>query len=136
MNSFYRKRPPNMFKQLAWNIWECTTQSNTVSLLGVWRCKLFYIRWMNNKILLYSPRNCIQHPVVNHNGKEYEKEYIYIYKTHFAVLQKLTQHCKSTVLQYNKKKKHKKYSTFFSWAWYIWTGICTLILKGVVEVNK
>ena len=34
--------------------------------------------------------------------------YIYIYITHFAVLKKLTQHCKSTVLQYNKKKKNIK----------------------------
>ena len=43
----------------------------------------------------------IQYPVINHNGKEYEKEYIYIYiyLHHFAVQQKLTQHCKSTILQ-------------------------------------
>ena len=32
-----------------------------------------YIRWLNNKVLLWSPGNCIQYPVMNHNGKEYEK---------------------------------------------------------------
>ena len=32
----------------------------------------------NNKVLLYSTGNYIQYPVISHNGKEYEKEYIYI----------------------------------------------------------
>ena len=27
---------------------------------------------------LYSTRNYIQYPLTNHNGKEYEKEYIYM----------------------------------------------------------
>ena len=43
------------------------------------RGKLLYIEWINNKVLLYSTGNYIQHPVTNHNGKEYETEYIYIY---------------------------------------------------------
>ena len=29
------------------------------------------------KVLLYSTGNYIQYHVINHNGKEYEKEYIY-----------------------------------------------------------
>ena len=41
------------------------------------RCKLSYIGWINNKTLLYITGNYIQYPVINHNGKEYEKEYIY-----------------------------------------------------------
>ena len=51
--------------------------------------------------------NYIQYPVINHIGKEYGKEcvyvniyiYIYIYMSHFVVQWKLTQHCKSTILQ-------------------------------------
>ena len=31
----------------------------------------------NNKFLLYSTRDYIQHSVINHNGKEYEQECIY-----------------------------------------------------------
>ena len=31
-----------------------------------------------NKFLLYGSGNYIQYPMVNHNGEEYEKEYIYI----------------------------------------------------------
>ena len=31
---------------------------------------LLYIRWRNNKVLLYSTGNCIQHPVINQNGKK------------------------------------------------------------------
>ena len=43
---------------------------------GISRCKLIYLEWINNKVLLYSTGNYIQYPVINHNGKEYE-EYIY-----------------------------------------------------------
>ena len=31
---------------------------------------LEYIRWINNKVLLYSTGNYIQYPVTNHDGKE------------------------------------------------------------------
>ena len=57
------------------------------------------------QILLYSTRSYIQYPVINHNGKEYEKEYmcvcvcVHIKLNHFAGHQKLTQHCKSTIPQ-------------------------------------
>ena len=42
------------------------------------RCKLEYITWINKKVLLYSTGNDIQYPVRNHNGKEYDKEYLCI----------------------------------------------------------
>ena len=32
----------------------------------------------NNKVLLYTTGNYIQYPVINHNGKEYEKVYMCI----------------------------------------------------------
>ena len=50
---------------------------------GISRCKRLYIEWINNKVLLYNTGNYIQHPVVNHNGKEYEKCYIKL--NHFVV---------------------------------------------------
>ena len=34
-----------------------------------------------NKILLCSAENYVHYPAINHNGKEYEKVYIYIYIT-------------------------------------------------------
>ena len=40
---------------------------------GMSRCKLLYIGWINNKVLLHSTGNYIQYPVINHNGKEHEK---------------------------------------------------------------
>ena len=46
--------------------------------VGVSRCKLLYIEWINNKVLLYSIGDYIQYPVINHSGKEYEKECTYI----------------------------------------------------------
>ena len=61
-------------------------------------------------------RNYSQYPAINHNGKEYEKEYvtekklffIFSYKyvseyeklNHFAVHEKLTQHCTLIILQF------------------------------------
>ena len=50
--------------------------------VGISRCKLFYTEWIN-KVLLYSMRNYIQYPMMNHNAKEYFLKrmcvYIYIY---------------------------------------------------------
>ena len=46
---------------------------------GVSRCKLLYIGWINNKVLLYSTENYIQYPMINHNGKEYKKECMCMY---------------------------------------------------------
>ena len=51
---------------------------------GIRRCKLLYIEWINNKILLYSAWNYVQYPVINQNGKEYEKEHICIHISIFA----------------------------------------------------
>ena len=34
----------------------------------------YYIEWINDQVLPYSIGNYIQYPVINHNGKEYEKE--------------------------------------------------------------
>ena len=39
--------------------------------VGVSRCKLLHIEWINSKVLLYSTENNIQYPMINHNGKEY-----------------------------------------------------------------
>ena len=46
--------------------------------LGISRCKLVYIGWIKNKVLLYSTGNYTQHPGINNNGKGYKKEYICI----------------------------------------------------------
>ena len=41
--------------------------------VGISRCKLLHIEWINNKVLLYSTENYIQYLMKNHNGKEYKK---------------------------------------------------------------
>ena len=46
---------------------------------GISRCKLLYIEWINNKVLLYTTGNDSQYPVINLNGKESESEYIHLY---------------------------------------------------------
>ena len=48
--------------------------------VGVSGCKLLYIEWINNKVLLYSTWKYIQHPMIIPSEKEYKKNiYIYIY---------------------------------------------------------
>ena len=47
---------------------------------GISRWKGYYKGWINSQVLLFSTGKYVQHPVINHNGKEYEKQiYIYIY---------------------------------------------------------
>ena len=45
---------------------------------GISRSKLLHIEWINQKALLYNLGDYIQQPVISHNGKEYEKEYVCI----------------------------------------------------------
>ena len=46
---------------------------------GINRYTLLYIKRVNNKDLLYSTGNNNQHLVIIYNGKESEKEYVYVY---------------------------------------------------------
>ena len=57
---------------------------------GISRFKLVYIEWINNKVLLYNRGNYIQYPGIDHNGKDYEKIWIYIQMSHAAIQQELT----------------------------------------------
>ena len=41
------------------------------------------IHEMDEQVLLYSTGICIQYPIINYNGKEYEKVYIYINESLF-----------------------------------------------------
>ena len=74
--------------------------------LGVWNEQMeTTVYRMNGQGLLYSTRNYIQHPVINHSG-EHEEEHTHTHThthTHIrrtpAVQQKSTQHCQPTILQ-------------------------------------
>ena len=44
---------------------------------GASRCKLLYIEWVNNKVLLYSTGNYTQYFLINYQGKESEKKQIH-----------------------------------------------------------
>ena len=46
---------------------------------GISRCKLLCTEWINYKVLLYRTGNYVPYPVINHNGREYEKECVYVY---------------------------------------------------------
>ena len=82
---------------------------------GAWRAILHGVtkesdmtEQVNNKDLLYSTGNYIHYLVINYNGKELKKyRYIHIYVelNHFSVHLKLTQYCKSNILQFKERKK-------------------------------
>ena len=47
--------------------------------LGVCRCKLLHIEWINNKVLMYIRGNYIEYLVLNHNGNTHTHTHIYIF---------------------------------------------------------
>ena len=53
---------------------DTTTKRKPVGIRATFRCDK---KHKNNKVLLYSSGNYIPYLVINHNGKEYEKECIY-----------------------------------------------------------
>ena len=69
-------------------------------VFGVSRYKLFHSEWISNEVLLYSTGNYIQSLGIEHDGRKYEKKnvYIHVWQDYYAIQQKLTQHCKSTIL--------------------------------------
>ena len=48
---------------------------------GFSRCEVVYIEQINNKVLLHSIGKYNRYPVINHKGKEYEKECMSITKS-------------------------------------------------------
>ena len=66
--------------------WTCSCQwrgegSGMDGEFVVSRCKLLHLEWINNEVLLYSTGNYIQSLGMEHNGREYEKENVYIHLT-------------------------------------------------------
>ena len=47
--------------------------------LGISKCKLIYIGWINNKFPLYSTGKYIQYPVINCNRKDFKKECMHMH---------------------------------------------------------
>ena len=74
------------------------------------RCKLLYIDGSTNMVLLYSPRNYIQYPVIKHNSKRiFFKEYLYVYnQVIWLYSQRLAQYCKTI----HQKKNNKEFTHF------------------------
>ena len=64
--------------------------------LGISRCRLFQVEWVNITVLLHSPGNYSQYPVISHNRKAYENKHLYVSLNYYAVQQKSTHHCTST----------------------------------------
>ena len=58
--------------------------------IGIDIYTLLCIKYIINENLLYSTGNYIQYLIITYNGKEFEKIYIYIKLSHFAVHLKLT----------------------------------------------
>ena len=69
--------------------------------VGIYIYILLYTKQITNKDLLYSTGNSSQYSVMAYMEKESKKEWIYVHikLIHFAVQQKVTQHCKSTIRQ-------------------------------------
>ena len=71
------------------------------------RCKLLLLEWINNEVLLYSIGNYIQSLGIDHDGRGYKKRNVYVQDWVSAILQKLSKHCKSTILRFLKMHKNQ-----------------------------
>ena len=58
------------------------------------RCKLLHLEWISNEVLLCITGNFIQSLRIENEGIYYEKKNVY----HYAIQQKLAEHCESTKL--------------------------------------
>ena len=94
----------SMELQRVWHNW-AHTHTHTHQL---------YIEGIYNKVLLYSTGSSIQYRMINLNGKELQKQMsLYVSLNHFAVQQKLTQHCKSMIFPFLNKNFNKRKSCSF-----------------------
>ena len=60
---------------------------------GISGCKLLHLEWLKNKVLLYSTGNyLLEETMMEDNVRK--RMYIHVELGHFAVQQKLAQHCK------------------------------------------
>jgi len=67
-----------------YNRYTCQNHAKSIWEFEISRCKLLYIGWINNKVLVWSTGNYIQYFVISHHGKEYEKEYVNIYNIYIT----------------------------------------------------
>ena len=79
--------------------------------LGAGRGKLLvvytvYVEWINSKVLLYSTESYIPYPAINHNGKEYKKECVYMYNC-ITLLYSRNEHNNANQPYANEKIIHK-----------------------------
>ena len=68
---------------------------------GVSRCRLLHLEQMGDGFLLYSTGTCVHSLGLEHDGNRKEKKKrigVYGWPDHFAIQQKLKEHCKSTTL--------------------------------------
>ena len=50
-------------------------------VFGVGRCKLLHLEWISYVVLLCSTGTYVQSLVIEHDGRKYEKENVYVYMT-------------------------------------------------------
>ena len=65
---------------------------------GVVRCKLLHLEHMGNKVLLYIAQGTVSRLLGKKLMEKEKKKAMYGWLGHFAVQQKLKEHCKSTIL--------------------------------------
>ena len=79
MNTSLKQKQTHRYREQTYGAKQGQGREGKNGEFGIRRCKLLFIEWINNKVLLYSTRNCIQYPMIKHNGNEYENTYICIY---------------------------------------------------------
>ena len=98
------------------------------------RFKLLHLEWISNEILLYSTGETI----FSHlwwNMMEHTYLYMYVWLGHFAVQQKLIEHCKSSINKIFKKEIHV-YGTLFQETVNLYMYIRSVFLEACLSLKS
>ena len=79
MNLFTKQKQTHRYRKYTYGYQRGKSWGRINQEFGINRYTLLSIKQIDNKDLLHSTENYIQYLTINYNGKESEKEYIYIY---------------------------------------------------------
>ena len=100
MTSYMKQKQTHRYRKQTWLLKGKKGLKEINQEFGINIYTLLYIKYITEN-LLYNTENYTQYFVLTYKGKEFEKDQIHVHVqlNHFAIHLKLTQHCKSTMLQ-------------------------------------
>ena len=89
------------FQTNLWFLREICQRGGMGWMFRIGICTLLHMEWIFRWDLQYNIGNSTQNSVITHMGKESEKEWVWVYVqlNYFVVQQKVSQHCRLTIIK-------------------------------------